>query len=112
MLTRMIGDHNVAGSTLASLATQFGLQVLIGKPLSIIPDARIGEKSDTIVERLLSISGEDTISIPRKFLSDWTGRLPTRLVMLSNQLPKFKDSSRALANRFIILRLTGSWLGK
>ena len=30
-------------------------------------------------ERLLSISGEDTLSIPRKFLADWTGKLSTRL---------------------------------
>ena len=41
ILTALIGRHHVAGSTLAGLATNFGLQPLIGKPLTIISDARI-----------------------------------------------------------------------
>ena len=46
VLSRMLGCHNVAGPTLASLATNFGLQGLITKPVAIIPDARMGSKSD------------------------------------------------------------------
>ena len=40
VLTRMIGPHNVAGPTLASLGTNFGLQDLIGKPVAVISGAR------------------------------------------------------------------------
>ena len=47
VLSRMIGRHNVAGPTLASLSTNFGLQDLIGKPVAVISDARMGSKSDT-----------------------------------------------------------------
>ena len=46
VLTSMVGRHNVAGPTLASLGTNFGLQDLIGKPVAVISDARIGSKSD------------------------------------------------------------------
>ena len=70
VLTRMIGRHNVAGPTLASLGTNFGLQDIIGKPVALVSDARIGGKSDAslIAERLLSISGEDLQNVDRKYL--------------------------------------------
>ena len=40
------------------------------------------------VERLLSISGEDTLTIDRKYRDPWTGRLPTRFMILTNELPQ------------------------
>jgi putative DNA primase/helicase len=84
VLTRMIGRHNVAGPTLASLGTNFGLQDLIAKPVAVISDARIGKRSDgsLIAERLLSVSGEDLQNVDRKYLTPWSGYLPTRFVML------------------------------
>ncbi len=98
VLTRMIGRHNVAGPTLASLGTNFGLQDLIGKPVALVSDARIGNKPDAslIAERLLSISGEDLQNVDRKYLPPWSGYLPARFVVLTNQLPRFTDSSGAL----------------
>ena len=114
VLSRMIGRHNVAGPTLASLGTNFGLQDLIGKPVAVISDARMGSKSDAsaIAERLLSISGEDLLNVDRKFKEPWSGYLPTRFVIISNELPRFTDSSGALASRFIVLMLTNSFYGK
>jgi len=81
----LLGERNCCGPTLAGLADQFGLSVLIGKSLAVISDARIGGRTDTAVltERLLSISGEDALSIPRKFLPDWTGKLSTRFWLLT-----------------------------
>jgi putative DNA primase/helicase len=114
VLTRVMGKHNVGGSTLASLATNFGLQDLIGKPVCVISDARIGDKSDgsIITERLLSISGEDLLNVDRKYLEPWSGYLPTRIVILTNQLPRFTDASGALASRFVLLRLSQSFYGR
>jgi putative DNA primase/helicase len=114
-LTRaLLGEHNIAGPTLNALATNFGLWVLIGKTLAIISDARLSARADqsSIIERLLSVSGEDALSIPRKMLPDWTGNLPARIMMLTNELPRLADSSGALASRFLILRLTNSFYGK
>ncbi len=113
VLTGLLGAHNVAAPTMASLATNFGLQPLIGRPLGVISDARLSGRADSkmVVERLLSISGEDSLTIDRKYREPWTGRLPTRLVILTNELPRLADSSGALASRFIVFVLTKSFLG-
>jgi hypothetical protein len=110
----MLGRENVAGPTLSSLAQNFGLAPLIGKPLAIISDARLGGRTDAqvIVERLLAITGEDWLSIDRKFLPAWNGQLPTRFVVLTNELPKLGDASGAIASRFIVLRLVHSFYGQ
>lgn len=114
ILTRLIGLDNMAGPTLAGLTKDFVLAKLIGKQLAIISDARLGGRADqqAIVERLLSITGEDTIDIDRKYVSVWTGRLKVRFVVLSNELPRLGDTSGALASRFIVLLLTKSFLGR
>jgi putative DNA primase/helicase len=113
VLTALVGKGNMAGPTLASLATNFGLAPLLGKPLAIVSDARLGGGGGhQVVERLLTISGEDTIDVDRKFRESWTGRLPTRFLILSNQLPSFGDASGAIAHRFIVLSMQRSWLGQ
>jgi putative DNA primase/helicase len=114
VLTALLGKENVAGPTLSGLSQNFGLAPLIGKPLAIISDARLGGRADaqTIAERILAITGEDSLSIDRKFRDAWTGRLSTRFLILTNELPKLQDTSGALASRFIVLRLTKSFFGK
>jgi putative DNA primase/helicase len=68
--TALVGRDSVANPTLASLQTNFGIAPLIGKPVAIITDARLGGRSDqaAITERLLSISGEDALTIDRKHI--------------------------------------------
>ncbi|MGB8211789.1 MAG: phage/plasmid primase, P4 family [Mycobacterium sp.] len=111
--TELVGRGHVAGPTLASLGTNFGLSPLLGKPLAIISDARLGNMpTHTVVERLLSITGEDMLTVDRKFRDPWSGKLPTRFAILSNELPRFKDSSGAIANRLLILQMTNSFLGR
>jgi putative DNA primase/helicase len=112
-LTALLGRGHVTGPTLASLGTNFGLSPLLGKPLAVISDARLGDTpSHTVVERLLSITGEDMLTVDRKYREPWSGKLPTRFVILSNELPKFRDSSGAIANRLLILQMTESFLGR
>ena len=113
VLTALLGPENVTGPTLDGLSRNFGLAPLIGKPLAIISDARLGGRTDAhvIAERILSITGEDSLTIDRKFLPAWTGRLPTRFVLLTNELPRLSDTSGALASRFIVLRLLQSFYG-
>lgn len=114
VLRGMLGEENHAGPTLDSLGTNFGLQPLIGKRLAIVSDARLGSRADQqkLAERLLSISGEDALTIDRKYAEPWTGALGVRFMLLTNELPRITDASGALASRFIILRLTTSWLGR
>jgi putative DNA primase/helicase len=114
VIAGVVGKDNVAGPTLAGLASQFGLSALLGKNVAIISDARLSNRADqgVIVERLLSISGEDMITVDRKFMTPLTCKLTTKLMILNNELPPFAEASGALANRMILLRLTESFLGK
>jgi putative DNA primase/helicase len=113
VLADLLGKGNVAGPTLASLGTNFGLAPLIGKPLAVVSDARLaGSNVHQVVERLLSISGEDRLTIDRKYREPWSGKLPARFVILSNELPRFGDASGAIANRFVVLAMHESFLGR
>ena len=100
--------------TSASRTRDFGLSPLVDKPLALISDARLSGRTDSsiVVERLLSISGEDSITIDRKYREPWTGRLPARFGILTNELPRLSDSSGALASRFVALVLTRSFYGQ
>lgn len=111
VLTRLIGADNVVGPTTTSLAGPFGLQHLIGKSLAIVSDARFSGDIQPVVERLLCISGEDTLTVDRKHQSSLTLKLPTRFMFLSNELPRLNDSSGALAGRFLLLRLSKTYYG-
>jgi putative DNA primase/helicase len=112
ILAALVGRKNVAGPTLNSLGGEFGLAPLIGKPLAVISDARFaGRDASIVVERLLSISGEDTLTVNRKYRDQWTGKLPSRLHVLSNELPKLGDASTAIVGRIVLLMLSRSWLG-
>ncbi|MGI8514507.1 MAG: phage/plasmid primase, P4 family [Acidimicrobiia bacterium] len=113
ILKALVGYRNVTGPTLASFATNFGLADLVGKPVAIISDARMpNHEGSTIVERLLSISGEDTLTVDRKYRDHWTGKLPTRFTILTNEMPGFFDSSGAIASRFLVLRLVKSFYNR
>ena len=92
---------------------------MIGKPVAIIADAKLSGRADTgaIVERLLNISGEDVVDVNRKNKDQWTGKLPTRLMMLANELPRLPDqavrsrvgSSCSGSGDPFSARRTGSW---
>jgi putative DNA primase/helicase len=112
--TALIGKQNVCGPTLSSLGGEFGLAPLLGKSLAVISDARSGggTNSPAVVERLLSISGEDTLTVNRKYREQWNGKLPARLHIISNELPHLGDASSAIVGRLVLLLTTRSWLGK
>ncbi|HMO86970.1 MAG TPA: phage/plasmid primase, P4 family, partial [Lacipirellulaceae bacterium] len=114
VLTALVGKGNVAAPTLGGLSTNFGLWPLIDKGLAIISDARLSRRADQdpVVERLLSITGEDSITVDRKNLAPLTLRLPTRFMIMSNELPRLSDASAAVVSRFLVLRTATSWLGR
>jgi putative DNA primase/helicase len=114
VLRGLLGPGQVAPAGMGDFGTRFGLESLVGKSVAIVPDARLSKRTDQapIVEKMLSISGEDAITIDRKYAAPWCGRLGTRLVLLSNEIPKLRDAACALPNRFVVLKLTESFLGR
>lgn len=114
VLRKLLGDENVVGPTLTSMTGNFGLQPFIGKLMAMFPDARVGSQSNTqaIVEKLLMVSGEDSVTVDRKNKEAWTGTLATRIVMMTNELPRLGDASGALAGRFIVISMKKSFHGR
>lgn len=113
ILTKLVGKANTAGPTLAALSERFGLEPLVGKSLAIIADARIATKNaQQLIERLLSISGEDMLQIDRKNTLHWNGTLGARIVIVSNEVPALADASQAIVSRFIFLKFNQSFLGR
>lgn len=113
VIRRLVGSGNVSAPALSGLGLPFGLAPLIGKSVALISDARISGRADlaAVVETLLRVSGEDVVTVPRKFKADWTGPLRVRFVIASNELPRLDDASGALASRLVPLLLTRSHYG-
>lgn len=115
IMTAIIGAHNVASPTLSGLvATAYSCECLINRQLAIIGDARLSAKADqtAISEVLLGVSGEDSMTIARKYKQAWTGRLNTRFMILTNEVPALSDASGALASRLIAIETTQSFFGR
>ncbi|MCS4535421.1 phage/plasmid primase, P4 family [Corynebacterium sp. HS2168-gen11] len=110
IIQALMGHENVATTTLHDIGGEFGLSALIGKPLTVIEDAR-GDSANSglVVERLLNIIANDSVSINRKGKDYWNGRLDTRLLLVSNEVPRLKDSSGAILTRFVAIHLEKSF---
>ena len=79
---------NCSSPTLALIAQNFGLETSIGKTLMIVGDARLTQQGqETVVERFLNITGQDSITLDRKYKSAWHGTMGARIMMLSNEFP-------------------------
>jgi putative DNA primase/helicase len=62
-------------------------------------------------ELLLKITGGDNVTVKRKYQGrPWTGVLPTKMILISNEVPNFNDP--ILASRFIKIAFTQSFLGR
>jgi putative DNA primase/helicase len=114
MLRRLLPTASVAGPSLLSLATNFGLAPLIGKQLAIIDDLRVGspKDQDVLIENVLKITGRGWFTLDRKYKGAWSGPLPIKLVLVSNVMPQLGDDSAAIASRFLILITRVSFLGR
>ncbi len=112
VLTELLCRRNVASPSIHDLSKAFGLWGLLDKKLAIIPDAMLPRPCPVIEEVLKSISGEDAVDVHRKGLPPLSGvRLKTRLMILANERPKFRDPSGALDRRTLELRTHQSFYG-
>jgi putative DNA primase/helicase len=113
VLTALIGKDSVAGLRLDDLGKEFGMAHLIGKALAIIGDERFsGKNMSEVVSALLTITGEDIVPVNRKKRDYWNGRLSARIMVFCNELQKLSDASAAIIGRFLVARMTQSFLGR
>ncbi|MGB7235007.1 MAG: phage/plasmid primase, P4 family, partial [Rhodococcus sp. (in: high G+C Gram-positive bacteria)] len=114
VLEQLVGRENAASPSTDDLSKSggFGLQALIGKSLATIADGRVSINGKKLVENLLRISGGDSVQIDVKYHEPWVGKLPTRLMFMSNEAPALPDNSAAVISRLIALEMTQSFLGR
>lgn len=115
IMERLVGEGNYAGPTIDSVSTNFGLESLIDKQIATFDDVRFDPRANnysTAIERLLSITGAGTLTVDRKNKPVWVGKIPARLMMLSNVVPELEDTGGALPNRFLVAVYTRSFAGQ
>lgn len=114
MCEMLLGSVNYAGIKLKKLGDQFGMESLIPKLLAVVTDARLGAKTDrgNVIETMLTITGQDGVTIDRKGIKSWEGTLKVRFFIHSNELPRFEDMSGAFASRFILLKTEQTFMGR
>ena len=111
-LIALIGAESHAAVTDTALANDFGLALLVDKTLAVFSDTRVTIKGKKLVETLLSVTGEDTVPVNRKYRDAVSVRLGVRFMIMSNELPFLPDNSGAIVSRMIALSTPNSWLGR
>ena len=110
-LINLIGATSHAAVTDTALANDFGLAPLVDKTLAVFSDTRVSIKGKKLVETLLSVTGEDTVPVNRKYRDAVSVRLGVRFMIMSNELAVLPDNSGAIVSRMIALSTPCSWLG-
>lgn len=112
VMEAMLGEGAV-GLDLGAFSTQFGLSSAIGKGLATVGDARFEIRTDkALIRRILSMVGEDTVTVDRKHKDPLSVRIGARLVIATNELPAVIEASNAFSSRFLFLRLTETFLDR
>lgn len=112
--TMLIGPLNTHHPSIQSLAGDFGLQGCIGKSHIQITDMDCDSRNDLsqAASKINAISGEDGVTVQRKNIGDWDGKLPGRIWLAGNNLPNFGAHAAATAARLIIFPFDVSFAGR
>jgi putative DNA primase/helicase len=96
------------------MGTNFGMSAFIYKQLAIVGDMRLGHKcdQDLLAENLLKLTGRGLFTMDRKNKAHWTGTLPCKLLLISNERPRIRDKSGAVASRMINFTTRVSFYGR
>jgi putative DNA primase/helicase len=113
IMTELIGEDLCAFPTLQDLSQPFGLQQLLDKRLLLSSDVRLSSRTDSmaVIEKILKITGNDKLSVGKKYTNAVQTKLDVRVMLLTNSLPRMTDDTQAFFSRFLIIRLHKSFLG-
>jgi P4 family phage/plasmid primase-like protien len=114
VLVSLLSKDAVCGPTLDSMGTNFGMSAFIYKQLAIVGDMRLGQKcdQDLLAENILKLTGRGLFTMDRKNKAHWTGTLPCKLLLISNERPRIRDKSGAVASRMINFTTRVSFYGR
>jgi putative DNA primase/helicase len=125
VLRQLVGAGSYIGLSFDTwVPNENSRQPLIGKRVGVFADVRFkqgraygssydpGGINHISAGLLLNITGEDPLSIPRKFIGPWDGQLRLKLMLISNEVPNLNDASGVLPSRFIKVRFAKSFFGR
>ena len=113
VIQRLVGARNYVGLSFDRwTSTENSQAPMIDKRVGVFADVRLkpaktygavgydaGGLSHISQGLLLNIIGEDRMTIGRKQIGAWEGRLPIKLMLISNEVPNFNDPSGALVGQ-------------
>jgi|GEM_PF-1057536 len=102
-LIAAIFTNSYAAVPLQDFSKEFGMSPLVGKRVNILSDLPLESIDET--GQIKAITGEDSVTINRKFKEPITTKLECKIIGSGNRLPKVKDDSYAFWRRIILIRL-------
>ncbi|KKM80088.1 hypothetical protein LCGC14_1343470, partial [marine sediment metagenome] len=114
-MSTMLGKKQCGTTSLSLLATQFGAAALEGKSSIIAGDVKgtlRRAEMDAALEKILKITGGDTMPIRRLYTPQYDAELRCRITLAMNDLPVFSDNSKAIVARTLVLLFPNSYVGK
>jgi P4 family phage/plasmid primase-like protien len=111
VLEGLVGKEYCCGVNIHRLVGTYGCGNLIGKKVGLIQEVHLERDTNkyAIMEVLKNITGMDLIDIERKYKDPVSLRLPIKLSISANDMPRFFDASGALSSRLLILRYNRSF---
>lgn len=114
VLRAVVGDKNTSAPTLASFVKDSALHDMSKCSVGFIPDAHSVSsiKRDEVLSNLKAIIGADPVSFHVMYKGTQTSLFKIRLVMSTNNMPEFVDTSGALVNRMLVWPFLKTFAGK
>lgn len=98
---QMIGQENTASVPLEAMCKEFGTESLVGKMLNLAGD--MNDVDAAVEGTLKSWTGEDRVTVPRKYKSALQVEPVVKFIYGCNKLPWFKDKSDGVWRRLIVV---------
>lgn len=99
LVSELLGPGAVVGLAPAAFADKFGKEILIGAEVGVFSDAKFSGAGVGLAGVIKAISGWDPVNINRKGKTDWSNKVATRLLIVSNETPRLNDPSGTIAKR-------------
>lgn len=106
-IIKAIFHQSIAAVGLHELETEFGKQPLLGKRINIIPDLKKITLKD--MGYLKAITGEDVITVNRKYKDPVTTQLCCKVIGAGNHLPRIEEDTQAIWRRMKVIKLTNTF---
>ena len=114
IIRHMVGIENTVAPTLSNLVKDSTLYSMSTSKLVLIPDAHsvnFGTR-DAVLSNFKAITGGDPIDYHVLYKGTQTDTFNCHIMLSTNNMPEFVDSSGALANRMLIFPFHVSFAGK